>query len=218
MQNGKTVIIVIALVVGIAVGFVGASLREARERGEMAVEMKKEKVQVAEIPGGPGAKATDVEKPKLSDLSELKKSKITLVEALKQVEAKYSPATEAKFETGDNGKLVLSIYTVENGINTAAAQNVFQELLGDPTVSPLALDLTTVTDPEPTKSSARNLTLVQTAGLTLRQAVEKVNEKQPGFVYFAIPTIRDGEPGYGVYTLDGYNKSHYFFVTGPDTE
>lgn len=214
MKNSKFIAgIVIAILFGLLIGCAKSSNSETMEKsGEKSALESKEEIQVVEIPGGPGAKATDTEKPSLSSLSELKKSKITLIDALKQVEAKYSPAIEAKFETGDDGKLSLSIYPVGNGINTDASRNVFQELAGDPTVSPWEPSLDNFTDPEHLTGSARDLTIVQTAGLTLREAVEKVNGKQPGFVYWALPTIRDGHPGYGVYTLDSYGKSHYFFV------
>jgi len=69
-------------------------------------------------------------------------------------------------------------------------------------------------DFEHVSRAARDLTLVQTASLTLRQAVDAVNQKVPGgFVYWAIPTIRDTRAGYGVYTLGADNKAHYFFVS-----
>jgi hypothetical protein len=34
-----------------------------------------------------------------------------------------------------------------------------------------------------------------------------------GFVYWAIPTIRDTRAGYGVYTLGADGQPHYFFVS-----
>ena len=213
MQNGKTFVAIVALVIGLVVGYGASSVFDRSENGGDDSMMEKN-MKVMEIPGGPGTKATDTEKPHLASLSELKKSKISLEDALKQVEKTNSPAIDAKFETGDDGKLSLSIYPVGQGINIDAARNVFQELAGDPTVLPWTPELATFTDEEHLKGSARDITVVQTAGLTLRDAVEQVGLKQPGFVYWALPTIRDGQPGYGVYTLDSYNRSHYFFVTG----
>ena len=34
-----------------------------------------------------------------------------------------------------------------------------------------------------------------------------------GFVYWAIPTIRNARSGYGVYVYGADKKSHYFFVS-----
>ena len=70
-----------------------------------------------------------------------------------------------------------------------------------------------VPDVEHLTRSARDLTIVQTASLTLREAVSIAESKiQDGIVYWAIPTIRDGRPGYGVYVLDQQDQPHYFFV------
>jgi hypothetical protein len=62
--------------------------------------------------------------------------------------------------------------------------------------------------------SARDLTLVQTASVTLSQAVEAAQGAVPGgFVYWAIPTIRDTRSGFGVYVYGTDKKVHYFFVS-----
>lgn len=204
---GKLVLVGgIAVVIGF---FLGSGVFKDYDEDEQENKMK---VELKEIVGGPGVKATDAEVPQLDNATQVRQSKITLIQALDYAEAKYGPQTEAKFELDDAGKLSLSLYPVGKGINTDAARNVLQELAGDPTVIPWAPELSTFTDEEHLKIGSRDLTIVQTAGLSLREAIERVNEKQPGFVYFAIPTIRDGQPGYGIYTLDSYDKSHYFFV------
>src|SRR2546426_8513100 len=59
---------------------------------------------------GPGAGATDPRVPELgNDLSIVKTSRVTMADALAQVEAQNGPSIEAKFELGDDGKLSLSI-------------------------------------------------------------------------------------------------------------
>lgn len=169
------------------------------------------------IGAGPGADATDDRTPELgSDLAVVKTSKTTMAQALAQSEAKYGPAIEAKFEIGDDGKLSLSIYPVGKGIKVDAERNTFFELAGDPTASTYAPSKTEfkMPDAEHLTRSARDLTLVQTASLTLRQAVNAVNAAAPGgFVYWAIPTIRNTRAGYGVYTLGADGNAHYFFVS-----
>jgi len=170
-----------------------------------------------EIPGGPGSAATDERSPELgSDLTVVRNSKISMATALADMEKSYGPAIEAKFEIGDDGNLSLSIYPVGKGIDTDAERNEFFELAGDPTAATYApsKEQFKMPDFEHVSRSARDLTLVQTASLTLRQAVDAVNDAEPGgFVYWAIPTIRDTRAGYGVWTLGTDNKAHYYFVS-----
>ncbi len=170
---------------------------------------------LVEIPGGPGAKATDARAPELTDLSVLATSKVSMAQALASLEAKNGPAIEAKFEPDDSGHLSLSIYPVKD-ITLDAERNAFGELSGDPTAATFAPDFATfaVPDVEHLTKSARDLTLVQTASLTLRQAVDVAQKaSKGGFVYWAIPTIRDTRSGYGVWVYGTDHKSHYFFVS-----
>ncbi len=166
----------------------------------------------------PGTGATDQRAPELgTDLAVLLTSKITMLQGLDQAEQKYGTAIEAKFELDDQKKLSLSVYPVGGGIDTDAERNKFQELAGDPTVAPWAPTLTEfkVPDQEHLTRAARDLTLVQTAGMTLKAAVQKAQAALPdGFVYWAIPTRRDTRAGYGVYVYGKDKKSHYFFITG----
>jgi hypothetical protein len=166
---------------------------------------------------GPGTGATDARTPELgNDVTIVKTSKVTMASALAAMETSNGPAIEAKFEIGDDGKLSLSIYPVGKGITMDAERNTFFELSGDPTAATYTPDKSefTVPDVEHLTRAARDLTLVQTAGLTLRQAVAAVDQAMPsGFVYWAIPTIRDTRAGYGVYTLGADGQPHYFFVS-----
>jgi hypothetical protein len=140
-------------------------------------------------------------------------SRITMSAALAQLEKTDGPAIEAKFELGDDGKLSLSVYPVGKGIATDAERNTFFELAGDPTAATFQPEKSefSVPDVEHLTRSARDLTLVQTAHLTLRQAVDRAARR--GFVFWAIPTIRGHVSGYGVYVLDGANQVHYLFVS-----
>src|SRR5262249_33967392 len=89
---------------------------------------------VQELADGPGAGATDQRAPELgSDVTIVRQSKISMLEALEMSEQKYGKTIEAKFELGDDGKLSLSIYPIGKGIRTDAERNSFAELAGDPT-------------------------------------------------------------------------------------
>jgi hypothetical protein len=170
-----------------------------------------------DLGAGPGDGATDARTPELGDdLTIVSTSKISMADALAQVEKANGPAIEAKFELGDDGKLSLSIYPTGKGVETDAERNTFFELAGDPTAASYAPDKSEfdVPDVEHLTRSARDLTIVQTANVSLRSAVAAVNRRIPdGFVFWAIPTIRNHTPGYGVYTLGKDGKAHYFFVS-----
>jgi hypothetical protein len=171
-----------------------------------------------EIGPGPGVGATDARTPELgNDLTLVRQSKVSMADALARMEAANGPAIEAKFELADDGKsLSLSIYPVGKGLAMDAERNTFFELSGDPTAATYTPDKSQFKMPdfEHVSRSARDLTLVQAAGLSLRDAVDAVNAAMPdGLVYWVIPTIRDTRAGYGVYTLGKDNKAHYFFVS-----
>lgn len=172
---------------------------------------------LTEIGAAPGAGATDARTPELGDdLTVLTTSKVKMSDALKTAEEKYGVTIEAKFELGDDGKLSLSVYPIAKGLDVDAERNEFRELAGDPTVATWApaLDEFKADDKEHQVRSARDLTIVQTAGLSLRAAVDAAEKAvQGGIVYWAIPTIRDARSGYGVYVLGADKKTHYFFVS-----
>jgi hypothetical protein len=172
--------------------------------------------QVLDLGAGPGAGATDARVPELgNDVKIARTSKIAMAAALAQVERDHGAAIEAKFELGDDGKLSLSVYPAADA-KKAAQDNAFTELAADPTVATWTpgSEKFEVPDEEHLTRAARDLTLVQTAKLTLRDAVAKADAKFPGgFVYWAIPTIRDNRAGYGVYVRDCNGKSHYFFIS-----
>ena len=107
-------------------------------------------------------------------------------------------------------------YPVGKGISTDAERNTFFEVAGDPTADRFAPTSTEfkVPDAEHLTRSARDLTLVETASFSLVDAVRYIESYVPGgFVYWAIPTIRDTRAGYGVYVLDENDHIHYFFVS-----
>jgi hypothetical protein len=169
---------------------------------------------------GPGDAATDARTPELGDdLGILRTSRITMAQALAQMERQHGPAIEAKFELDDSGKLSLSIYPVGKGIDVDAERNQFFELSGDPTATQFSPSLAefTVPDAEHLTRAARDLTLVQVAsaaGLSLKGAVKIAQAQVPGgLVYWAIPTIRNTRAGYGVYVYGPDGRVHYFFVS-----
>jgi hypothetical protein len=172
--------------------------------------------QLLDLGAGPGAAATDARTPELGgDPTIVRQAKITMSQALAQVEAAYGKAIEAKFEIGDDGALSLSIYPASD-VTKPAESNTLSEVAGDPTAASWAptLEKFDVPDAEHLTRASRDLTLVQVANLSLRDAVSMAEAKFPGgVVYWAIPTRRGTTAGYGIYVLDSANVSHYLFVS-----
>lgn len=171
--------------------------------------------QLVDLGGGPGASATDARAPEIDDLSVLATSKVKMADALTQMELQHGPMIEAKFEPNDAGKLSLSLYPVGKGIATDPENNEFHELSGEVSGAYAPDDtIFKADDFEHLTRSARDLTLVQTASVTLAQAVSAAQAAMPGgFVYWAVPTIRDARAGFGVYVYGTDKKAHYFFVS-----
>ncbi|HEU0035960.1 MAG TPA: hypothetical protein VFQ53_35355 [Kofleriaceae bacterium] len=170
---------------------------------------------VLDLGTSPGAGATDARAPELGDdVAIVRTSKIAMSAALAQVERDHGVPIEAKLEVGDDGALSLSVYPAQD-IAASAEHNTFTELAGDPTAAAWTPSSETfeVPDEEHLTRAARDLTLVQCASLTLRDAVAKVEAMFPGsVVYWAIPTQRERAAGYGIYVLDAQNVTHYLFV------
>lgn len=142
----------------------------------------------------------------------LGKAKITLVEGINQVEAKYGPANEAKFELDDSGALSLSVYPSAKGLKNDAEFNVFEEASGPAAASPWKPSIKVFKDREHLTRSAFNLTLMQQSKINLATAVQRALAKQPGIAYWAIPILQGKKPAIGVYIRSSDGKSHHLFI------
>lgn len=160
----------------------------------------------------PGALASDARTPELgNDLNVLKTSKVTLAQGIAEA-AKVGPVIEAKFELDDSGALSLSLYPISDALTVDAERQTFKELAGDPTKATFTGTTETFADQEHLTRSARDLTLMQLGHKTLAQAVSEV-PSSAGFVFWAIPTMRAGRAGFGVYSAQG-NRRQYRFIDG----
>jgi hypothetical protein len=111
----------------------------------------------------------------------LDKAKITLVDGIKQVEAKYGPAIEAKFELDDSGALSLSVYPAAKGLKYDAEFNTFEEASGPAASSPWKPSIEVFKDAEH-RLARLDLTLMQqTANLAaVRRAPRSNRESRTG--------------------------------------
>jgi len=159
---------------------------------------------------------TDVRAPELgNDPTVARHSKITMLQAIDQLEPQHGKMVEAKFELDESNHLSLSLYPVKD-FRVDAERNELGELAGDPTSASFApsYDKFDVPDEEHVTTASRDLSLVQAAGMNLRSAVAKAQARFPGgFVYWAIPTRQGTRAGYGIYVLDKNNHTHYLFVS-----
>lgn len=159
---------------------------------------------------------TDPREPELGpDPSIARQSNITMLQAIDQLEPQYGKMIEAKFELDHSNNLSLSLYPVKD-FRLDAERNELGELAGDPTASTFttSYEKFDVPDEEHVTKASRDLSLVQAAGMNLRSAVVKAQNRFPGgFVYWAIPTRQGTRAGYGVYVLDKNNQTHYLFIS-----
>lgn len=159
---------------------------------------------------------TDDRAPELgNDPTVARTSKISMLDAIDQVEGQYGKIIEAKFELDEANHLSLSLYPAKD-FRLDAERNELGELAGDPTGASYAptYEKFDVPDEEHVTKASRDLSLVQAAGMNLRSAVAKVQSRFPGgFIYWAIPTRQGTRAGYGIYVLDKTNKTHYVFIS-----
>jgi hypothetical protein len=150
-------------------------------------------------------------------LAALPQSKHTLADGIQQAAAK-SPevAISAKFELDDNGKLSLSVYTAEKGLDVDAEHNVLKELANSPAPEKWSPEVEVFKDVEHVSRSAQQLTLMALTKLTLLDIVKKAEKDQPGTVFSITPVLRDRKAQFAVMVAAGGKVSElgYDLMTG----
>lgn len=139
-------------------------------------------------------------------------AKISLLQGIKRVQARYGAVIEAKFELDDSGALSLSVYPVAKGLRTNAEFNVFEEVAGPAAKSPWKPSVEVFKDREHLTRSSFDLTIMQLGSISLATAVQRALAQQPGTAYWAIPTLNGKEPAIGIYILSSDGKSHHLFI------
>jgi len=144
-------------------------------------------------------------------LGKLKESKRSLAEGVRQAEQEASFATSAKFEM-DGNELSLSVYTAREGKATDAEHNTLMELSGDPTKAAWTPKKEVFPDKEHIARASMHLTLMQLSALSLVNVIEKAGAHQPGMVYSANPSARNGRPVVDVLVATPDNRSVHLVV------
>ena len=125
-------------------------------------------------------------------LKELPKSKVSLADGVKQVSKAPETAISGKFELED-GKLSLSIYTVEKGLAVDAENNVLKEFAGSPEQAPWNPEAATFKDVEHVSRASMQLTLSSLSKSSLMDIVQRAGKDQKGTVFSVNPKSSDGK-------------------------
>ena len=131
-------------------------------------------------------------------LKVLSNSKHSLADGIRQATKSTEIPISAKFELDDNGKLSLSVYTAENGLNTDAEHNILKELGGSPEAAAWNPEVEVFKDPEHLKRAAEQQTLMALASLSLLDVIAKAQRQQPGTVFSVTPVVVGHQPKFNV--------------------
>ena len=126
-------------------------------------------------------------------LAALPKSKLTLLEGVRQAAKGGAVVISAKFELED-GKLSLSVYTAEKGLAVEPEKNVLQELAGSPEGDKWAPNAEVFKDVPHVARSSEQLTLMALGKASLTNIIERVGKSQSGTVFSVTPVIRNHRP------------------------
>ncbi|MBI3555343.1 MAG: hypothetical protein HY074_03645 [Deltaproteobacteria bacterium] len=109
----------------------------------------------------------------------LKNSTISLLDGIALAEKTSGPATSAKFEESD-GKLVLSVYTVPEGLGVEPEKATLTELGGDTSQRPFRFAAEVFQDKEHLTRASVHMTLFQLSRFSLSQVIQRALARQPG--------------------------------------
>lgn len=135
----------------------------------------------------------------------LKGATITLLAGIDQAEKASGPATSAKFEISDSGKLELSVYTIPEGLGVEPEKATLTELGGDATMSPFKFAPEVFKDKEHIARASVHMTLFQLSKFSLRQIVEHAVKLKAGTpIDVRNPMVRNHRPVADVVIVDGH--------------
>lgn len=126
-------------------------------------------------------------------VQELGKTKISLLDGIRQATAGSAAAISAKFELED-GKLSLSVYTAEKGLGVPAEQNVLKELSGSPEGAKWEPKVEVFQDVPHVSRSAEQLTVMSVGHRSLAELVTSVQKSQGGTVFSVTPVLKNHKP------------------------
>ena len=123
----------------------------------------------------------------------LGKSKVSLLEGIRQASHGSAAAISAKFELED-GKLSLSVYAAEKGLAVPAEQNVLKELSGSPEQDKWTPKTEVFKDVPHVSRAAEQLALMSLGRKTLAAIIAEVQKTHSGTVFSITPAIKNHKP------------------------
>jgi hypothetical protein len=136
-------------------------------------------------------------------------AKVSLVEGITFAEKTSGVATSAKFEI-DKGKLVLSIYTIPEGLGVEPEKATLTELVGNAADGTVGLKTHVFEDKEHIARSAVHMTLFQLSPMSLKQVIDQALSRQNGIVIdVRNPMIRNQRPVADVILVDDDGDDAY---------
>ena len=136
------------------------------------------------------ALAADDAKETQALLKELGKSKVTLLDGVRQAAKDGAAPISAKFELED-GKLSLSVYTAGKGVAVPPEKNVLQELSGSPESGTWSPNVEVFKDVPHVARSSEQLTLMALGKGSLADLIDRVAKSQTGTVFSVTPVVRN---------------------------
>src|SRR5207237_10787579 len=130
-------------------------------------------------------------------LEALGKSKLTVLDGVRQAAKGGAVPISAKFELED-GKLSLSVYTAEKGLSVIPEKNVLDELSGSPEQDKWQPKVEVFKDVPHVARSSQQLTLMALGKSSLTDIIARVEKTQQGTIFSVTPTIRNHKPVAGV--------------------
>jgi hypothetical protein len=132
----------------------------------------------------------------------LKDSKMSLLEGIDYAERSSGPATSAKFEV-DGGRLILSVYTIPEGLEIEPEKATLTELGGVATESPFKPNTKVFADKEHIARASVHMTLFQLSPYSLKQVIQRALMRQPGTpIDVRNPMVRNQRPVADVIIVD----------------
>lgn len=133
----------------------------------------------------------------------LSTSKVSLLAGIQSAEETSGAATSAKYEVED-GKLMLSVYTVPEGLSIEPEKATLTELSGAASDGTQGLKPEVFTDKEHIARASVHMTMFQLSKLTLKQVIEIAVTKVHGIpIDVRNPMVRDRKPVADVIIVDG---------------
>lgn len=123
----------------------------------------------------------------------LGKSKVSLLDGIRQVSHGSAAAISAKFELED-GKLSLSIYTAEKGLAVPAEENVLQESSGSPEEDKWTPKTEVFKDVPHVARAAEQLALMSLSRKSLAAIIAEVQKSHAGTVFSNTPATKNHRP------------------------